>query len=132
MLSRKFTLNTRDCNYISRNHKTVHTDDFVIFVINQYPNRKYDQHSIQLSAKLAKSSVHRHIVKRHFMEIVQKYIYNGNSLTWVSFGKYLRIPKKETIEKLAPIWTNKDKLIIKNKIKKILEFNIQQFCKKRN
>lgn len=132
MISRKFTLNTKDCNYISRNHKTIHTNDFVVFAINQYANRKYDQHSIQLSAKLAKSSVYRHLVKRHFMHGIEEYIYSERAKIAEIYGKYLRIPKKETIEKLAPIWANKDKIFVKNEIKKMLESNIQQFCKKRN
>ncbi len=130
MIWRKFTLNTKECNYISRNHKTIHSDDFVIFGINQYPNRKYNQHSIQLSTKLAKSSVHRHLIKRHFINMIQLYIYQNYNLTSKSFWKYLRIPKKETIPKFETILQDKDKISLKNKIKKILEHNIQQFSKK--
>lgn len=131
MLWRQFTLNTKECNYISHRHQIIHTSDFVVFWIAQYPNRKYAQHSIQLSAKLAKSSVHRHLIKRHFMQIIKTYIYKQDNLTSRSFGKYLRIPKKETITKLTHLWTHKDKIYIKNEIKKILESNIQQFSKKK-
>lgn len=134
MLARKYTLNTKECNYIQYKHDNIHVDDFVIFAINQYPNRRYDQHSIQLSTKFAKSSVHRHIVKRQFYAIFQElsqdiYMISNNNQN-IKHKKCLRIPKKETIAKLETVRKSKDKIYIKNFVKEFLQKNISKYLQK--
>jgi len=104
-LKTEFRLNGKDINFLTKKKQYVYAGYFSFFYFKQYENLKYNQISVNISIKLSKSSVLRHIVKRAMLTYVQsndlitKTINNGFYKVFVMLNKNQIDALKKLIEK---------------------------------
>lgn len=115
MLAKKFKLTGKDVRFLLRKKQTIYGKGLVFVVYPQYPDREYNQRSLQIGTKVAKSSVKRNMVKRLFYEQLQKDLPVEKMLD----GKFYKIFvyfHKSLPEELAKMLANADKSTINNRI----------------
>ncbi|MBP6910412.1 hypothetical protein KBC03_02330 [Patescibacteria group bacterium] len=87
----------------------------VFLVYPQYPDRAYNQRSLQVTTKIAKSSVKRNMIKRLFYQQLEKDLPVEKTLN-ENFYKIFVYFHKAMPEELAKLLANTDKNTIKNQI----------------
>ena len=129
MLKKKNRLTWKDINFLIKKQNMIYWKYFSFFYFKQYPNRYYNQYSLQLPIKLSKKAVYRNFVKR----VVFDYI---NS-TWLinkrfnsSYYKIFIIFNKKEIEKLKETIETKEKKLIKDTIIKNFRFSFNNLINK--
>ncbi len=70
MIKKGFRLKWKDINYLVKKRNYFVYDIFGVYYVPQYPNRQYNQFSVNIGLWVSKSAVERHFIKR----IVMNYI----------------------------------------------------------
>ena len=72
MLAKSFKLTGKDVRFLLRKKWLVYGKGMVFVVYEQYPDRQYNQWSLQVSTKISKSSVKRNMIKRLFFKQLEE------------------------------------------------------------
>lgn len=67
MIKKGFRLKWKDINYLVKKRNYFVYDVFGVYYVPQYPNRQYNQFSVNIGLWVSKSAVVRHFIKRIVM-----------------------------------------------------------------
>ncbi len=129
MLKKIYRLNWKDVNFLYRKQNVIFWKFFWFFYFNQYPNRRYNQISFNISTKLSKHSVIRNNIKR----IVYDYCRLNNFINLnlnSKFYKIFIIFNKKVIDNIQKTIETKDKKDIKSYIEEIFSNDLKNLTKK--
>jgi len=70
MIKKGFRLKWKDINYLVKKRNYFVYDVFGVYYVPQYPNRQYNQFSVNIGLWVSKSAVVRHFIKRIAMRYV--------------------------------------------------------------
>ncbi len=129
MLKKIYRLNGKDINFLFRKQNLISWKYFTFFYYKQYPNRKYNQFSLQLSTKLSKKAVVRNFIKRSIVDYINKKWYIKKRF-WKNYYKiFIVFNKKYTLDLKERVETVEKKLI-KKEIINNFDFSFNNFIKK--
>lgn len=113
MLKKINRLNRKDINFLFRNQNIIYWKYFSFFYYKQYPNRKYNQFSIQVPTKLSKLAVDRNYIKRILMHYIRENSYDINKFGDKYYKIFVIFNKKYIPEFKKKIETKEKKVIYK-------------------
>lgn len=122
MLEKKYRLTRKDINFLFKKQKIIPWKYFSFFVWPQWPNRPYNQFSVQIPVKVSKSAVKRNYIKRIAYSFLRDSWLIFKKFWW-GFYKIFIVTNKKSIDKLKDLLNSKN---IENK-RKILIFLRESF-----
>lgn len=72
MIKKGFRLKGKDINYLVKKRNYFTYEIFGVYYVPQYPNRQYNQFSVNIGLWVSKSAVMRHFIKRIVMRYVSE------------------------------------------------------------
>lgn len=129
MLKKIHRLTGKDINYIFRQQKMIPGKYFSFLLIPQYPNKNFNQFSVQVPIKLHKKVVYRNMIRRQIYdyiknnELIQKKL---NS----SYYKIFIITNRKTAKTLKKTIESSAKNLIKGQVHKFIDTSFSQLLQK--
>lgn len=129
MLKKRNRLTSKDINFLFKKQNIVQWKFFSFFYFLQYPNKKYNQFSIQISLKFSKKAILRTMIKRIIYNNIREKNYILSTFNW-KFYKIFVITNKTTNDFLKKIVETRDKKHIKEEIKNMFEISFKNLLTK--
>lgn len=117
MLAKPFRLTGKDINFLTRKRQFVPGWLFNFFYVKQYPNKQFNQISVNIPLKFDKRAVHRRIVKRAVIKSIEQKNFQEIKIKGQFYKLFVFLNKKMAPE-LAQKFASLDK---KDKMKYIEE-----------
>ncbi|NOZ43594.1 MAG: hypothetical protein GXP45_00185 [bacterium] len=129
MLAKVFRLTGKDINYLTRRRQFINAGLFNVFYVKQYPNRKFNQISVNIPLKFDKRAVQRRIVKRAVLQIIEKGEWKEQRIKGEFYKIFIFLNKKKAPE-LAQKFASMDKKDKINYIQNIFNYSWKQIISK--
>ena len=129
MLKKINRLTSKDINFLFKKQSIIHWKFFSFFYFFQYPNKKYNQYSVQISLKFSKKTVLRTLIKRILYNHIKNKDYVSSPYN-NKFYKIFVITNKATNDFLKKLVETKDKKHIKEEIKEMFDISFKNLSNK--
>jgi len=129
MLKKINRLTWKDINFLFKKQNIIHWKFFSFFYFYQYPNKKHNQFSMQISLKFSKKAVLRTLVKRIIYNNIKHNEYVQKPFNQ-KFYKIFVITNKTTNDFLKKIVETKDKKYIKGEIEEMFKISFKNLLNK--
>ncbi len=127
MLAKKYKLTTKDINFLYKKQKFIAGKMFLFLVYPQYPNRLYNQFSINIPVKFSKKSTLRNKIKRILYDYLRKNKYFSYRFCW-KFWKIFIFLNKKNIDNFEKIINKKENKLLEEMFSKELKVLEKKIC----
>ncbi len=118
MLAKAFRLTGKDINFLTHKRQFIPWGLFNFFYVRQYPNRKFNQISVNIPLKFDKRATQRRIVKRAIIQFIEEKSLIHKQINGKFYKIFVFLNKKSAPELAKKFASEKKKDTIQYIVKK--------------